>query len=63
MYLYQKGDNESMRKDAFELAKEKYFNGYPNTRSVQENLNLITSFIQDSADKYVLSKLVGRSLR
>ena len=35
--LYQKGDYESMRKDAFEFAKEKYFNGYPDTRSVQEN--------------------------
>ena len=43
-----------MRKDAFEFAKEKYFNGYPDTRS--ENLNLITSFIQDSADKHIPSK-------
>ena len=34
VYLYQKGDYESMRKDAFEFAKEKYFNGYPGTRSV-----------------------------
>ena len=42
VYLYQKGDYESMRKDAFEFAKEKYFNGCPNTRSVQENFNLIT---------------------
>ena len=44
-----------MRKDAFEFAKEKYFNGYPDTRSVQENFNLITSFIQDSADKHIPS--------
>ena len=58
MYLYQKGDYESMRKDAFEFAKEKYFNGYADTRSVQDNFNLITSFIQDS-----LPKLVGQSLR
>ena len=53
MYLYQKGDYESMRKDAFEFAIEKYFNGFPDTRSVQENFNLITSFIQDSADKHI----------
>ena len=46
-----------MRKDAFEFAKEKYFNGYPDTRSVQENFNLITSFIQDSADKHIPSKI------
>ena len=56
VYLYQKGDYESMRKDAFEFAKEKYFNGFPDTRSVQENFNLITSFIQDSADKHIPSK-------
>ena len=68
VYLYQKGDYESMRKDAFEFAKEKYFNGFPDTRSVQENFNLITSFIQDSADKHIPSKTVlgkssNRSLR
>ena len=54
MYLYQKGDYESMR--VFNFTKEKYFNGYPDTRSVQENFNLITSFIQDSADKHIPSK-------
>ena len=56
VYLYQKGDYESVRKGAFEFAKEKYFNGFPDTRSVQENFKLITSFIQDSADKHILSK-------
>ena len=45
-----------MRADTFKFAKEKYFNGYTDTRSVQENLNLITSFIQDSADKHTPSK-------
>ena len=54
MYLSQKGDYESMRKYAFEFAKEKYFDGYPDTRSVQENL--ITSFTQDSVDKHIPSK-------
>ena len=56
VYLYQKGDYESMRKDAFEFAKENYFNGFTDTRSVQENFNLITSFIQDSADRHIPSK-------
>ena len=56
MYLYQKGDYESMRKDTLEFAKEKYFNGHSDTRSVQENFNLLTSFIQDSADKHIPSK-------
>ena len=45
-----------MRKDAFEFAMEKYFNGHPDTRSAQENFNLITSIIQDSADKRIPSK-------
>ena len=41
MYLYQKGDYESMRKDTLEFAQEKYFNGHSDTRSVQENFDLI----------------------
>ena len=45
-----------MRADTLKFAKEKYFNGYSDTRSVQEIFNLITSFIQDSADKNIPSK-------
>ena len=56
VYLYQKGDFESMRKDTLEFAKEKYFNGHSDTRSVQENFDLLTSFIQDSADNHIPSK-------
>ena len=56
VYRYQKGDYESMRSDALKFAKERYFNGYSDTRSVQEDFNLITSFIQDSADKHIPSK-------
>ena len=54
MYLYQKGDNESMKTDTLE--KEKYFSGHSDTRSVQENFDLLTYFIQDSADKHIPSK-------
>ena len=56
MYLYRKGDFESMRKDASDFAKDRYFNGYWDNRSVQENFDLITSFIQESADKHIPSK-------
>ena len=56
VYLYRKGDFESMRKDASDFAKDRYFNGYSDNRSVQENFDLITSFIQESADKHVPSK-------
>ena len=56
VYCYQKGDYESMRSDALRFVNERYFNGYRYSRSVQENFNLITSFIQDSADKHIPSK-------
>ena len=56
MYLYQKGDYGSIRKDTLEFAKEKYFSGPLDTRSVQENFDLLTSFIQDSADKHIPSE-------
>ena len=45
-----------MRSDALIFAKERYFNRYSDSRSVQENFNLITSFIQDSANKHIPSK-------
>ena len=56
VYRYQKGDYESMRAETLNFAKERYFNGYSDTRSFKENFNLITSFIQESADKHILSK-------
>ena len=34
VYRYQKGDYESMRSDALRFAKEMYFNGYSDSRSV-----------------------------
>ena len=56
VYRYQGGDYESMRAETLKFAKERYFNGYSDTRSVQENFNLITTFIQESADKHIPSK-------
>ena len=53
MYLYQKGDYESMRKDTFEFAKEKYFSCHSDTRSVKENFDLLTPFNQGPADKHI----------
>ena len=46
-----------MRRDTLKFAKERYFNSHSDTGSVQENFNLITSFIQDSADKHIPSKI------
>ena len=56
VYLYQKGDLEWMRKDASDFAKDRFYNGYSDNRSVQENFDLITSFIQESADNHIASK-------
>ena len=38
------------------LQRKKYFNGHSDTCLVQENSDLITSFIHDSADKHIPSK-------
>ena len=56
MYRYQNGDYESMRAKTLKFAIERYFNGYSDTLSVQENFNLITSFIQKSPDKHIPQK-------
>ena len=45
-----------MGKDSSDFAKDRYFSGYSDNRSVQENFDLITSFIQESADKHIPSK-------
>ena len=45
VYRYQKGDYESMRKDTLKFAKQKYFNGHLDTRSVQDKLQSIVQFI------------------
>ena len=45
-----------MKKDTLEFAEEKYFSGHPDTSSALENFDLLTSFIQDSADKHIPSK-------
>ena len=62
MCLYQKGDYESMRKDTLEFAKEKYFNGHSDTRSVQENFDLLTSLFKTRQINISHRKLAGRSL-
>ena len=45
-----------MRRDPSNFARDKYSNGHPDSRSVQENFKLITSFIQESVNKYIPSK-------
>ena len=42
-----------MKTNELKFAKEKYFNDCSDTRNCQNNFNLITSFIQDSADKHI----------
>ena len=46
-----------MRRDSSNFEKDNYFNGHSGSRSVQENFNLITSFIQEAVDKYIPSKI------
>ena len=42
-----------MRRDSPNFVKDKYFNGHSGSRSVQENFNVITSFIQEAVHKYI----------
>ena len=56
VYRYQKSGYESMRSHALKFANERYFNGYSDSCSVQENIKLLTSFIQNSTDKHIPSK-------
>ena len=63
VYLYQKGDYESMRKDTLEFAKEKYFSDHSDTRSVEENFDF-GNFFYLRLFKINIShrKLAGRNL-
>ena len=47
IYLSQTGDFNSMRRDSSNFLKEKYCNCHSGSHSVQENFNLMTSFILD----------------
>ena len=47
---------ESWGKMRLTLQKDRYFNGYLDNRSIQENFDLIPSFTQGSADKHIPSK-------
>ena len=44
-------------------AKDMYFNGYSDNRSVQENFDLIISSFQESADKYIPFGPLDKPLR
>ena len=61
-FLYQKGNFESMRKDASNLAKGIYFNGYSDNRSFQENFDLITYLFRSLLKSISPQKPVGRPL-
>ena len=45
-----------MRRNSSNFAKDKYFYGHSGSCSIQENFNMITSFIQEAVDKYIPSK-------
>ena len=62
VYLYQKGDFDSMRRDSSNLAEDKCFSGHSGSRSVQENFSLTASFIQQAVDKYKTSRSVASVL-
>ena len=50
-------------KGAFRFAREKYFKCHSDSQLVQDNYNLITSFVQDSVDALIVQKLVAQSAK
>ena len=48
--------NQNFMTKPSQIKIDKYFNGYSDDRSVQENFYLITSFIQGSAEKHIPTK-------
>ena len=46
-----------MRKETLDFAKDKYFNGYQNSRTVEENWQLIKKFLLKCIDTHVPSKI------
>ena len=50
---YAKGDYESMRQDAKLFTKERYFNGYQDKRSVNQNWCMIKDFISMASNKFI----------
>ena len=52
-----------MRKDTLEFVKEKYFSGHSDTRSVQENFDLLTSLFKTRRINICHRKLTGRFLQ
>ena len=54
-YQYSKGNYEAMKTDAKAFTKDKYFNGYQNKRSIEENWTMLNYFINETSDKNIPS--------
>lgn len=44
-FQYSEGDYECMREKTSDFAEDNYFNGYQNSRAVEENWQLIKEFL------------------
>lgn len=56
IYLYHKGDFDSMRHKTDLFAKDQYFNGHQNRRSVNENWSMIKRHILNVTETHIPSK-------
>lgn len=51
--LNSKDDYNKVRKDISDFSKDKYFNGYKNSRSLEENWTLLKEAIYESIKKHI----------
>lgn len=55
-FQYSKRHYDKMREDTTNFAKNKYFNGHQNERSIQENWKMIKNFIAETSKNNVPTK-------
>ena len=63
IYLYHKGDYDTMKKKTKEFANDQYFNGCQNSRSVNKNWNLFKSHVLKMTELYIPSKVAKSKLQ
>ena len=62
IFQYFKGDYSKMREETSAFSKEKYFNGYSNKRTVEENWKMIKTFLEKTTLDNIPKKKASRKI-
>ena len=62
IFQYSKGNYSQMREETKAFSKEKYFNGYHNKRSIEENWKMIKSFIEETTNANIPTKKASKKV-